>query len=80
VIIRYRGGPLNRRKFIGPSNQPKYRDVTGQPIPLDHGGQAAKFATIRRAYDEATYAYDSQHCEYVHIPLLWAEVDNQEEQ
>lgn len=76
MIIRYRGGPLNRRTFTGPSQQPKYRDHAGQPITHEHGSKMA-LAAARHLTRATSYVYNAQQCTYEHISLLIADCETQ---
>jgi hypothetical protein len=69
VIIKYRGGPLNRRDFTGPAQQPTYRDITGQPMNVDLGRTVA-IERIHQQSRNAAYVYSAQRCEYTYVGKL----------
>lgn len=75
MIIRYRGGPLNRRTYTGPSEQPPYRDRHGNILDRPRG-RGVTGTQLAEAFRRAAYVYDPQKCEYIHRPDLFVDSDN----
>lgn len=72
MIIRYRGGPLNRQTFTGPSHQPQYRDPDGQAIPYQQARDHVISAVQTRRVPDV-YVYDRRQCAYIYFDQLVAE-------